>query len=272
MPDNPADTGESTNRLSGIPRRTLLKAIGAGTAVSFGSGTAAAAGDGPKPPRLDPLYGYATANADEIPESIDPDHEVTLRTGAPTPGEHGPLFHFEPTGLSVDSGDVVQFTFATPDHSVTAYHPGHGFQRRVPADVPPFSSPIVNAGGAWLYRFDAEGVYDMYCAPHHILGMTMRVVVGDLDEADVPEYEDTFEGSEEPPLLAPFSKEFLEREMEHFSADDENTAVNWVWLTPQEVLDTAALDPANIQEGDGEVPFDAVLDDIDRISGGHEHE
>jgi plastocyanin len=271
MSDETETTDESTNRLSGIARRSLLKAIGVGTAVSLGSVSVAADEDGHKPARLDPLYGYATPDADKIPKNIDPDHEVTLRVGNPTPKKHGPLFHFEPTGLSIDSGDVVQFTYTTPDHTVTAYHPAHGFQRRVPKDVPPFSSPVVNAKGAWLYRFDAEGLYDMYCAPHHILGMTMRVIVGDVDEEDVPDYEDTFKGSEEPPLLAPFSKDFLEAEMKHFSCEDENTNVEWVWLTPQEVLDTAALDPANIQDEDS-VPFEAVLDDIDRISGGHDHE
>ena len=69
---------------------------------------------------------------------------------------------------------------------------------------------------------------------------------------------------------SPFSKEFLETELNTFS--DENDDCEWVWLTPQEVLDTDALDPSNVQACDGMVSFDDVLDDIDRISGGHSHE
>lgn len=67
----------------------------------------------------------------------------------------------------------------------------------------------------------------MYCSPHHILGMDMRILVGDFNEEDVPDYEDTFDDFEgPPPLLAPFSKEFLEAELNTFS--DENEDCEWV--------------------------------------------
>jgi hypothetical protein len=130
---------------------------------------------------------------------------------------------------------------------------------------------VINVEGAWLYEFDTEGLYDVYCAPHHILGMAMRMVVGDLAEGDVPAYEDTFEGSEEPPLLAPFSTEFLETELEHFSRPGTNVRSEWVWLTPVEVLDADALDPGNVQN-EGRVPFDAVLEGVERIEPGHAHD
>ena len=255
-----------------VGRRPLLKLLGVGAALSAGSGVVAGDDDDddePRPPRIDPNYGYATPDADEVPTRLEPDHTVELHVRPPAPGEHGPLFHFEPTGLSVDVGDVVQFTYTTPDHTVTAYHPAHGYQRRIPADAPPFSSPVVGVGGAWLYRFETEGLYDVFCAPHHILGMTMRLVVGTLEAEDVPDYEDTFEGSEEPPLLAPFSKAFLESELEAFSAPDENRTPQWVWLTPREVLETDALDPSAIQADDGTVSFDEVVADVDRIDGGN---
>ena len=49
-------------------------------------------------------------------------------------------------------------TFDDPDHTVTASHNGRGFQQRVPETVPPFSSPVVEAGGAWLYEFAEPGL------------------------------------------------------------------------------------------------------------------
>lgn len=260
----------------GIDRRSVMKALGAGTVLSLGAGSATAEHDDPHTPHIDARYGYATPDAGDVPKKLEPDHEVELHVVPPNRSEsQPPLFHFEPSGLSVEAGDVVQFTFTAPDHTITAYHPAHGFQRRIPEEAAPFSSPVVAVGGAWLYRFEHEGLYDLYCAPHHVLGMAMRVVVGDLEEDDVPDYEDTFAAT--PPLLAPFSKEFLEEELHEFTAfvEAEDETVNedceWVWLTPREVLDTEALDPANVQDGDGKVSFDAVLDDIERVDVGHDH-
>lgn len=272
-------TNQSRTDRLGFGRRPLLTALGTSAVLSLGSGVAIAhdgedgenRDKGGSNAEIDPHYGYSTPDADEIPEGLDPDHEVELHIADPVPEEHGPLFHFEPTGLAVESGDIVQFTYTTPDHTITAYHPGHGFQQRVPDGVPPFSSPVVSAGGGWLYQFEEEGLYDLYCAPHHILGMTMRIIVGELDEEDVPEYEDTFEGSEDPPLLPPFSKEMLEEELEVFSEPGKNVRPEWVWLTPVEVLDTEALDPGQIQEEDT-VSFNDVLAELCRIETNHVHE
>lgn len=257
----------------GIDRRAVMRVLGAGTVVSLGAGSAVATHDDPHPPQIDSHYGYSTPDAENVPQRLEPDHEVELHVIPPNPPENRPpVFHFEPSGLAVDPGDIVQFTFTAPDHTITAYHPAHGFQRRVPEGVPPFSSPVINAGGAWLYRFDTEGLYDLYCAPHHILGMAMRIVVGDLEE--VPNYEDTFEGSEgPPPLLAPFSKEALEEEVNVLTAfvDADCQDCEWVWLSPQEVLDTPALDPGSIQSEDGMVSFNEVLEDIERADLQHGH-
>lgn len=277
-PSNKKTDQLRTDRL-GFGRRPLLKALGTSAALSLGSGVTTAhdgndvdnedEGDGNA--EIDPQYGFSTPDADNVPEGLEPDHEVELHIADPVPEEHGPLFHFEPTGLAVETDDIVQFTYTTPDHTITAYHPEHGFQQRVPDGVPPFSSPVVNARGAWFYQFEEEGLYDLYCAPHHILGMTMRIVVGVLDEEDEPEYEDTFEGSEDLPLLPPFSKEMLEEELEVFSEPGKNVRPEWVWLTPVEVLDTEVLDPGQIQE-EGTVSFNDVLDEISRIETSHDHE
>ena len=256
----------------GIDRRTIMKVLGVGTALSVGAGSASAKHDDPHSAHIDSHFGYSTPDAETVPDKLEPDHVVELHLSPPDP-PRPPLFHFEPSGLSVDSGDIVQFTFEAPDHTITAYHPGHGFQRRVPEGVPPFSSPVIQVGGAWLYQFETEGLYDMYCGPHRILGMTMRIVVGDLSEDEIPDYEDTFEGAEgPPPLLAPFGKEGLEEELNHLTAfiDGKNKHCEWVWLTPKEILDTDALDPDNIQD-DEEVSFDEVLHDIERVPDDFHH-
>lgn len=46
--------------------------------------------------------------------------------------------------------------------------------------MPPFSGPILPAGGYWLYTFEEEGVYEVNCAPHEGFGMVMRLVGGDV--------------------------------------------------------------------------------------------
>src|SRR6056297_2958432 len=261
MPPDPTPEkrpGESTTEWPGFGRRPLLKALGVGATVTVGSGLATARQD---ESRIHPVFGYSVQDADEIPDDLQPDHEVELG-GAPPDPETGrpPSFFFDPVGLHVSPGDVVQFSVATNDHTVTAYHPAHGFQLRVPEEVPPFSSPVVPGGGAWLYRFDREGVYDVYCGPHHAFGMVMRIVVGDVTDESVPDYVDTFEGSEDPPLLAPFDGAFFERELNAYS--DRNDDVEWVWLTPVAVFETDALDPVGIRDA-GSVPFSAVREELD---------
>lgn len=252
----------------GFERRPLLKALGIGATLPLGSGIATASGgesdaqnDGESDSReIDPVFGYPTTDTENIPEAIDPDHEVELHRALPDDPENPErpsLFHFEPSGLSVNADDIVQFTFSDPNHTVTNYHPDHGFQRRVPENVPAFSSPIVQKDGAWLYRFEHEGLYDLYCGPHEIAGMAMRVVVGDLAEEDIPDYEDTFEA--EPPLFPPLTPEFFEHELNVHS--DRNENAEWVWPTDREVLDTDVLDPMNIQEA-RKVSFEAVTDEL----------
>ena len=190
-------------------RRRLFQLLGATSALAFTNtatsqrtsvrteGDTVQTGDGDEdcslPECIHPTIGYSGLSpegAGDLPEDLQPAHEVELVTGpretandGDETGEGGeqpvPEFHFEPTGLAVESGDIVQFTLASPEHTVTAYHPGLGRQRRVPEDVPPFSSPVLAVETFWLYRFDEPGVYDLLCAPHEIFGMVMRIVVED---------------------------------------------------------------------------------------------
>lgn len=123
-------------------------------------------------------------------ELDDPDAEVTI---APPGGESLTLavreiaellveaegFHYSPAGHRARPGDVVLFSAETPDHGVAAFHERHGRQNRVPEGTPPIAAPLVPVGGYWLYRFEDEGVYDLYCPPHQVFGMVARIVVSD---------------------------------------------------------------------------------------------
>ncbi|NPV10136.1 MAG: hypothetical protein HPY83_19515 [Anaerolineae bacterium] len=104
-------------------------------------------------------------------------HEVRLLI-QPVPGQPIPEFYFEPVGLYIQPGDTVVFKALSPHHTVTAYHPRQGKPQRVPDGVEPFSSPVLPVGGEWRYTFTVPGVYDIWCAPHEMYGMVMRIVVG----------------------------------------------------------------------------------------------
>ena len=188
------ETEESTDRprLPLLDRRSILRAVGAGTALSA-AGAAAAQTEtddaGDETPTetetetetdgdaIDPTFGYPALADDDDPPA-EPDHVVEImiqpREGAPIPE-----FFFQPTGLSIEPGDTVQFSAVTPHHTVTAYHPAFGYAQRVPDGAPPFSSPVLTAGGYWLYTFEEEGVYDFHCAPHEVYGHVGRIVVGE---------------------------------------------------------------------------------------------
>ncbi|MFB6170659.1 MAG: plastocyanin/azurin family copper-binding protein [Haloarculaceae archaeon] len=150
---------------------------------------------------IHPYLGYT-----ELPDAIDPtsfpkeaDHTVEVMIHLPPAEECGP-FHFNPVGLHVEPGDIVRWEgesdYSFPegggppsghiagDHTITAYSPVVGRQRRIPETATPFSSPIMGKDVSWYYQFDTPGVYDIYCGPHEGLGMVMRVVVGDVTETE----------------------------------------------------------------------------------------
>ncbi|WP_200862327.1 cupredoxin domain-containing protein [Candidatus Halobonum tyrrellensis] len=253
---------EAVERLS-VGRRSILKAVGVGAAASLASGTATAESepaargvaashtDGHER-RIDPYYGYSSPNGDEeLPAELQPDHEVSCLISFPGEGEmRPPYFYFDPVGLHVQPGDIVRFNLVTPDHAVTFYHPGFGRQQRVPDGVPPVSSPIISGGGFWLYEFTEPGLYDANCPPHEIFGMVVRILVGDPDP--VPDWEGSFEGPGRPPETGPSLGELL--------GIDE-----WPMLSPAQVLDADALDPANVA-AEGSVAWSDVTAEL--LSGG----
>lgn len=211
-------------------RRTVLKAVGAGSALSAFAGVGAASGRGSTngngetdegcwcEPCIDRLAGYtALADSDEDEWPARPDHAVdmyieprhvlfqetsTEETDVePGPGvdsgepeaEQFPDFFFDPVGLRIEAGDVVEFHNESTFHTITAFHPRfdeppyYEFPQRVPDGVAPFSSPPVMNEEHWLYRFDEPGVYDLFCLPHYDLGMVMRLVAVDGDDAEFEE-------------------------------------------------------------------------------------
>ena len=206
-------------------RRQVLKALGAGATIPLVTGVGAADNDGddrgagnhgakvrwpvdcPPLPCIDSAFGLPFLGSGsfdpEVRGLFEADHTVELQI-APAqirPDGAEPLldFFFEPAGIHVRPGAIVEFDFVTPEHTVTAYHPQQGREQRVPDTVPPFSSPVLPGGGTWLYAFGEKGVYDIFCAPHEPFGMVMRVIVG--DETDPIVRGDPDPEEQRPPLL-----------------------------------------------------------------------
>lgn len=183
----------------GIDRRGLMKLFGVGAGVATLSGTAAGAKGGDA--RIDDVFGASYA-ADESPPRGLVDHTVELRRPPGDPPKQGvhpkfPMvdspedgdfkpdreaaeFFFDPVGLHVEQGDVVEFEVTEDhEHTATAFAEKFELPSRIPDDVLGFSSPPIVGEESWLYRFDTSGTYDLVCLPHLFFGMAMRVVVGD---------------------------------------------------------------------------------------------
>ena len=251
-----SDDARRTGRETDSARRRFLRALGAGTAVTALGGVATAqetteggttqgettqettrSADG----GIDPVFGFSALTPDETPP-VEPDHEVVLDILEREAWI--PEFAFDPAGLAIEPGDTVRFTLDTPDHTITAYHPQLGRTQRVPDGVPPISSPVLGLDAYWLYTFETPGVYDLYCAPHELFGMVVRLVVG---EASGPGAEPIEEegGDLRPPAL-----------------------------TAALVLSDPALDPENIVES-GTVGWDEIDEENKRpllapVEGGGE--
>lgn len=180
----------------GMSRRWLMKLFGAGAVISVLGGTASAQeGRGT---RIDKVYGAPYEASESVPSGLV-DHPVELHIHE-GPGEHEdfPLdpesgdelpaeFFFDPVGLRVKPGDIVNFNVHHGLHTVTAIHskfsepPQFIFPDRV-STANGFTSPVMNVDDSWLYRFTTKGVYDLMCLPHLGFGMVIRLVVHDEDD------------------------------------------------------------------------------------------
>lgn len=233
----------------GLSRRSVMALLGVGAVGTALSGTAGGTHDPGHPPIIDPHYGYAAPADEQLPGRLQPDHVVELHVhehAVFSPDPTDVPFHFKPMGLQIEPGDIVRFNFTTPEHTVTGYHQDQGRVNRVPNDVPPFSSPVMAGGGFWLYQFDSPGTYDMFCAPHEVFGMVMRLVVGDPNGED-------YDGEFEPTGRPPFSRAEL-----NFVGIPE-----FPFPTPHAVFQTDAMSVDSIQTaGPGGVSVSDVEADL----------
>lgn len=196
----------------GMNRRGLMRVLGAGAGITALSGTATASSN--RSARIDDVFG-APYSTDESPPPGLADHVVELHAHPDEDPEDGlgalenfpqvpdgpdddddpeelpTEFFFDPVGLHVEPGDIVEFQSHNHEHTVTSFHGGFGLPQRVPSGR--FSSPplmgVKEPGlhDSWFYEFTDSGVYDILCLPHIALGMVMRIVVFDPAEDDLSE-------------------------------------------------------------------------------------
>lgn len=96
-------------------------------------------------------------------------------------------YHFHPHVTWVEVGGTVTFKNVSGAHSAAAYHPDNDRSLRIPEGAASFDSGLLSeAGATYEHRFETEGVYDIYCAPHEALGMIGSVIVGEPDPHDQP--------------------------------------------------------------------------------------
>lgn len=117
-------------------RRAVLTALGAG-------GAAAAIGTGSARRSVATQEDDGTDGEGSQPAGATVHDVETLIAGPPTNPERPADFYFQPTGLHVQSGDVIRVRASTPDHNVVSYHPAFGMRRRVPIGVDPIASPLL---------------------------------------------------------------------------------------------------------------------------------
>jgi plastocyanin len=118
-------------------------------------------------------------HGDPIGDPVD-HAEVAMVTG-----DHG--VHFEPHVVRVVPGGTVTFVNESGSHSVAAYHPDNGKQRRVPEGERGWDSGLFTEQGATFeVTLETPGVYDVYCAPHETQGMIGSIIVGEPDAHDQP--------------------------------------------------------------------------------------
>lgn len=88
---------------------------------------------------------------------------------------------FSPRGLAVPAGSPLRFVNRDKgnSHTSTAYHPAlFDRKRRIPKAAQPWDSDYLLPDDSFEVTLIVPGVYDYYCLPHEMAGMTGRVVVG----------------------------------------------------------------------------------------------
>ena len=148
------DDNTSDSSGSGSLRRDVLKAVGAGGALAVLGG--AVSGSQPQVDDDAENGDDAAGGSDDAPGD-NRVHVVRTLIRPSTNPDRPADFFYQPTGLQIEPGDVVRFVAETPDHNVVSYHPSYGMQRRVPAGVDAFSSPMLGIDVDSLDELPAEG-------------------------------------------------------------------------------------------------------------------
>jgi plastocyanin len=95
--------------------------------------------------------------------------------------QDGSRVWFDPIGIHVQPGQVVQWVNTDPgnSHTSTAYHPAN-FDRpqRIPNGAKPWDSNYLLPNETFSVTLTRPGVYDYYCVPHEHAGMVGRIIVG----------------------------------------------------------------------------------------------
>lgn len=189
----------------------------------------------------------------EEPDGLGPKDRVPQPPNGPGLGIE---FYFDPVALRVNPGDIVEFQMQVGHHAIVSYHPDNDRQRRIPESADSFASPMLGGAGnefepdtepssglddldrggksqKWYYRFEEEGVYDIYCPSHEQFGMVMRMIVleegGNPDDLELMPYPSTeavesTEGREALAFLPPLG----------FA----NAVLGWPNLEPETVVNT----------------------------------
>lgn len=95
--------------------------------------------------------------------------------------DDGSRVWFEPVGLHVPPGTTIRWTNRDQGntHSSTAYHPDNdGHPLRIPSNAKAWNSDLLLPGQHFEVTLRVEGVYDYFCLPHEMAGMSGRIIVG----------------------------------------------------------------------------------------------
>ncbi len=87
---------------------------------------------------------------------------------------------FDPMGVFVEPHTTISWVVKENVHTTTAYHPKNGnHSLRIPEGAEPWDSGfLVNPGDRFEVTLTVPGVYDFFCAPHELVGMVGRIIVG----------------------------------------------------------------------------------------------
>jgi plastocyanin len=124
--------------------------------------------------------GHGHNHDEGTPEGPASSARVTMRT-------EGSQHHYDPHMVWVEPGATVTWELESGQHNAVAYHPDNDKPLRIPEGGEPWETELLSEQGATAsHTFEAEGVYDYYCAPHEGLGMVGTVVVGEPDAHGQP--------------------------------------------------------------------------------------